>query len=119
MIQAIFYGFQGGTNGNMLKNCQNFSCMHFDTGHFFFEVASSLSILCMDDITKKGGAHIFGHNQHLYSPFLYVLVFVKKGDLEIHISKINHESRILVEEGDITIKMIDTHPLKLTVSTFL
>ena len=46
-------------------------------------------------------------------------VFVKKGDLEIHISKINHESRILVEEGDITIKMIDTHPLKLTVSTFL
>jgi len=42
-------------------------------------------------------------------------VFVKKGDLEIHISKINHESRILVEEGDITVKMIDTHPLKLTV----
>jgi len=42
-------------------------------------------------------------------------VFVKNGDLEIHISKIKHESRILVEEGDITIKMIDTHPVKLTV----
>jgi len=42
-------------------------------------------------------------------------VFVKKGDLDIHISKIKHESRILVEEGDITIKMIDTQPLKLTI----
>jgi len=42
-------------------------------------------------------------------------VFVKKGDLEIHISKISHESRILVEEGDINIKMIDTHPVKLSI----
>jgi len=42
-------------------------------------------------------------------------VFVKKGDLDIHISQIKHESRILVEEGDITVKMIDTHPLKLTI----
>ena len=35
--------------------------------------------------------------------------------MDIHISKIKHESRILVEEGDITIKMIDTQPLKLTI----
>ncbi len=42
-------------------------------------------------------------------------IFLKKGDLEIHISKIKHESRICVEEGDITIKMIDTHPVKLTI----
>ena len=33
-------------------------------------------------------------------------IFVKKGDLEIHISQIKHESRILVEEGDITLKVI-------------
>lgn len=68
-------------------------------------------------------------------------IFVKKGDLEIHISQIKHESRILVEEGDITLKvilkfanlkyfknkkklhqfdfafqMIDTHPVKLNIN---
>ena len=37
-------------------------------------------------------------------------IFVKKGDLEIHVSQIKHESRILVEEGDVILKMIDTHP---------
>ena len=42
-------------------------------------------------------------------------IFVKKGDLEIHVSQIKHESRILVEEGDITLKMIDSHPVKLTI----
>lgn len=42
-------------------------------------------------------------------------IFVKKGDLEIHVSQIKHESRILVEEGDITLKMIDTHPVKLSI----
>ena len=42
-------------------------------------------------------------------------IFVKKGDLELHISQIKHESRILVEEGDIILKMIDTHPVKLTI----
>ena len=42
-------------------------------------------------------------------------IFVKKGDVELHISKISQESRILVEEGDITIKMIDTHPVKITI----
>jgi hypothetical protein len=42
-------------------------------------------------------------------------VFVKKGDLEVHISQIKHESRILVEEGNITLKMIDTHPVKLSI----
>ena len=40
---------------------------------------------------------------------------MKKGDVELHISKISQESRILVEEGDITIKMIDTHPVKITI----
>ncbi len=42
-------------------------------------------------------------------------VFVKKGDVDIHISQIKHESRIHVEEGDINLKLIDTHPLKLTI----
>ena len=42
-------------------------------------------------------------------------IFVKKGDLEIHVNQIKHESRIVVEEGDITLKMIDTHPVKLTI----
>ena len=42
-------------------------------------------------------------------------IFLKKGDLEIHVSQIKHESRILVEEGDISLKMIDTHPVKLTI----
>merc|ERR1719242_1650985 len=42
-------------------------------------------------------------------------IFVKKGDVELHISKINQESRILVEDGDITVKMIDTHPVKITI----
>ena len=55
------------------------------------------------------------HNFKLNINFFFFVVFVKKGDLDIHISKIKHESRILVEEGDITIKMIDTQPVKLTV----
>jgi len=42
-------------------------------------------------------------------------IFVKKGDLEIHVSQIKHESRILVEEGDVILKMIDTHPVKLSI----
>ena len=42
-------------------------------------------------------------------------IFVKKGDVELHISQIKHESRILVEEGDITIKMIDTYPVKISI----
>ena len=42
-------------------------------------------------------------------------IFVKKGDLEIHVSQIKHESRILVEEGDIILKMIDTHPVKMSI----
>ena len=42
-------------------------------------------------------------------------IFVKKGDVELHISQIKHESRILVEDGDIIIKMIDTYPVKITI----
>ncbi len=42
-------------------------------------------------------------------------IFVKKGDLDVHISQIKHESRIHVEEGNITLKMIDSHPIKITI----
>ena len=43
-------------------------------------------------------------------------VFMKKGNLDIQISQVASESRIHVEEGDISLKMADSHPLKLCVT---
>jgi len=43
-------------------------------------------------------------------------VFVKEGDVDIQVSKVGHESRIHVEEGDITVKLTDTYPLKVCVT---
>eukprot|EP00088_Acartia_fossae_P063980 TRINITY_DN7845_c0_g2_i1.p1 TRINITY_DN7845_c0_g2~~TRINITY_DN7845_c0_g2_i1.p1 ORF type:complete len:396 (+),score=83.35 TRINITY_DN7845_c0_g2_i1:51-1238(+) len=43
-------------------------------------------------------------------------VFVKDGDVDIQVSKVGHESRIHVEEGDITLKLTDTFPLKVCVT---
>jgi len=43
-------------------------------------------------------------------------VFVKLGDVDMQISKINHESRIHVEDGDISLKISDTFPLKISVN---
>jgi len=43
-------------------------------------------------------------------------VFVKKGDIDIQVSKVKHESRIHVEEGDITLKISDNYPVKVSVN---
>jgi len=43
-------------------------------------------------------------------------VFVKNGHLDIQVSKVKHESRLHVEEGDITLKMSDNFPLKVCVT---
>lgn len=43
-------------------------------------------------------------------------VFVKKGDVDIQVSHAKHESRIHVEEGDIQLKVSDTHPVKVCVT---
>ena len=42
-------------------------------------------------------------------------VFVKSGYLDVHISRIRHESRIHIEQGDIHLKLSDTYPLKLSI----
>ena len=39
-----------------------------------------------------------------------------QGSLNATISRINHESRIHVEDGDIHLKLSDTNPLKLSIS---
>lgn len=43
-------------------------------------------------------------------------VFVKKGDVDMQISQVNQESRIHVEEGDISLKISDSFPLKISVN---
>jgi hypothetical protein len=43
-------------------------------------------------------------------------VFVKKGDIDMQVSKVKHESRIHVEQGDIVLKIADTFPLKVCVT---
>ena len=43
-------------------------------------------------------------------------VFMKKGNLDVQVSQVRSESRIHVEEGDISLKMADSHPLKLCVT---
>jgi len=43
-------------------------------------------------------------------------VFIKKGELDIQISHVGDESRIHVEEGDISLKMSDSHPVKVCVT---
>ena len=43
-------------------------------------------------------------------------VFMKKGNLDVQVSQVRGESRIHVEEGDISLKMADSHPLKLCVT---
>jgi hypothetical protein len=43
-------------------------------------------------------------------------VFVKEGDVDIQVSRVSHESRIHVEEGDITVKLADNFPLKVCVT---
>ena len=43
-------------------------------------------------------------------------VFMKKGNLDVQISHVGSESRIHVEDGDISLKMADNHPLKLCVT---
>lgn len=42
-------------------------------------------------------------------------IFIKKGDLDVHISRIRNESRIHVEDGNIHLKLSDSYPLKLSV----
>lgn len=42
-------------------------------------------------------------------------IFVKKGDVDCHISQIRSESRIHVEEGNIHVRMSDTHPVKIHI----
>jgi len=43
-------------------------------------------------------------------------VFVKQGDVDIQVSQVKHESRIHVEDGDITLKLSDNYPLKVCVT---
>eukprot|EP00092_Neocalanus_flemingeri_P011322 GFUD01012201.1.p1 GENE.GFUD01012201.1~~GFUD01012201.1.p1 ORF type:complete len:417 (-),score=118.03 GFUD01012201.1:97-1347(-) len=43
-------------------------------------------------------------------------VFMKKGELDIQISHVGNESRIHVEEGNISLKMADNHPVKVCVT---
>ncbi|XP_023336502.1 uncharacterized protein LOC111707592 isoform X2 [Eurytemora carolleeae] len=43
-------------------------------------------------------------------------VFVKKGDIDVQVSKVTHESRIHVENGDIVLKIADNFPLKVCVT---
>jgi len=42
-------------------------------------------------------------------------IFIKKGDLDIHVSRIRHESRIHVEDGDIRLRISDSYPIKLSI----
>lgn len=42
-------------------------------------------------------------------------IFIKKGDLDIHVSRIRHESRIHVEDGDIRLRITDSYPIKLSI----
>jgi len=42
-------------------------------------------------------------------------VFVKKGDVDVHISRLLAESRIHVEKGDIRVRINDAHPLKINI----
>ncbi|XP_040579777.1 protein FAM185A [Lepeophtheirus salmonis] len=43
-------------------------------------------------------------------------IFVKKGDIDCHISIVRHESRIHAEDGDIIVKVSDNFPLKISVN---
>lgn len=42
-------------------------------------------------------------------------IFVKKGDVDAQVSKISHESRIHVEEGDIHLRLNENFPLKISI----
>lgn len=42
-------------------------------------------------------------------------IFVKKGDVDVHISRLLAESRIHVEEGDIRVRVNDSHPIKINI----
>ena len=42
-------------------------------------------------------------------------IFVKRGDIDCHISQIRHESRIHAEEGDIVLRLPDSAPLKIAI----
>lgn len=43
-------------------------------------------------------------------------VFVKKGDLSLQVSRVKAESRVHAEEGNITLKMTDSAPIKLCIT---
>eukprot|EP00096_Caligus_rogercresseyi_P010476 TRINITY_DN3829_c0_g1_i1.p1 TRINITY_DN3829_c0_g1~~TRINITY_DN3829_c0_g1_i1.p1 ORF type:complete len:384 (+),score=121.47 TRINITY_DN3829_c0_g1_i1:276-1427(+) len=43
-------------------------------------------------------------------------IFVKKGDIDCHMSIVRHESRIHAEDGDINVKVPDNYPLKISVN---
>jgi len=43
-------------------------------------------------------------------------VFIKKGNLDIHVSHVTSESVVHVEEGDINLKLTDTFPLKVCIT---
>jgi len=42
-------------------------------------------------------------------------IFVKQGDVDAQVSKVSHESRIHVEEGDIRLRLNENYPLKIDV----
>jgi len=43
-------------------------------------------------------------------------VFVKKGNLNLNMNRITHESMIHVEDGDINVKVTDRYPLKVCIT---
>jgi len=43
-------------------------------------------------------------------------VFVKKGGLDVSVSRVREDSRINIENGDILLKLSDTHPIKLSIA---
>jgi len=42
-------------------------------------------------------------------------IFVKQGDVDAQVSKVSHESRIHVEEGDIRLRLNENYPLKIDI----
>ena len=43
-------------------------------------------------------------------------IFVRKGDLDIQISRINSQSRIHVVEGNVCLKLSDSHPMNVSIN---
>merc|ERR1719189_1032904 len=43
-------------------------------------------------------------------------IFIQKGDLDVQIARINNKSRIHVVEGNVCLKLSDSHPINVSIN---